>query len=91
VEISFDGLFANNLQKLLCKTCAIRFFVSSAFEKTKKYQNLTTENWSKQRFSLLQEKVVIQAVYPKTKAVSKKVLELAIFFTLGSFVYNWST
>ena len=33
-----------------------------AFKKAKSYQNLTTEGGSKQRFSLLQEKAVIQAV-----------------------------
>ena len=38
----------------------------------KKYQNLTTESESKQRFSLLQEKVVIQAVCLRTQAVSIK-------------------
>ena len=38
------------------------FFLSWAFKKAKNYQNLTTKNWPKQRFSLLQEKVVIQAV-----------------------------
>ena len=53
------------LQKIcnfFCKTCAIRFLMSKAFQKAKYYQNLTTERGSKQRFSLLQEKVVIQAV-----------------------------
>ena len=40
------------LQKI-CKTCAI--------QKAKFYQNLTSESGSKQRYSLLQEKVVIQA------------------------------
>ena len=33
-----------------------------AFQKAKSYQNLTTESVSKQRFSLLQEKAVNQAV-----------------------------
>ena len=28
VQISFDGLFANNLQKFLCKTCLIRYLTS---------------------------------------------------------------
>ena len=36
--------------------------MSKTFQKAKSYQNLTTEIWSKQRFSLLQEKVFIQAV-----------------------------
>ena len=44
------------------KTCAIRFLMSKAFQKAKFYQNLTSESGSKQRFSLLQEKTVIQAV-----------------------------
>ena len=44
--------------------------MSWAFQKAKNYQNLTTESGSKQRFSLLQEKVVIQAVCLRTQAVS---------------------
>jgi len=38
----------------ICKTCAI--------QKAKFYQNLTSESGSKQRYSLLREKAVIQAV-----------------------------
>ena len=72
MQISFDGLFAYNLQKFLCKTFAIRFLMSWAFQKAKSYQNLTTESGSKQRFSLLQEKAVIQAVCLRTQAVSIK-------------------
>ena len=44
------------------KTCAISFLMSKAFQKAKFYQNLTGGSGSKQRFSLLQEKAVIQAV-----------------------------
>jgi len=34
MQISFDGLFSNNLQKILCKTCAFRFLMSfMAFQK----------------------------------------------------------
>ena len=62
VQISFDGLFANNLQKFLCKTCAFLLLMSKAFQKAKSYQNLTTESGSKKRFSLLLEKAVIQTV-----------------------------
>ena len=72
MQISFDELFANDLQKFLCKTCAIRFLMLKAFQKAKNYQNLTTESGSKQRFSLLHEKVVIQAVCLRTQAVSIK-------------------
>ena len=72
MQISFDGLFAKSLQKFLCKTYAIRFLMSKAFQKAKFDQNLTTESWSKQRFSLLQEKAVIQAVGLRTQAVSIK-------------------
>jgi len=61
VQISFDGLYANNLQIFFTKLVQ-SFFLSWAFKKAKNYQNLTTKNWPKQRFSLLQEKVVIQAV-----------------------------
>ena len=54
------------------KTCAIRFLMSKAFQKAKFYQNLTSESGSKQRFSLSQEKTVIQAVCLRTQAVSIK-------------------
>ena len=54
------------------KTCTIRFLMSKAFQKTKFDQNLTSESGSKQRFSLLQEKAVIQAVCLRTQAVSIK-------------------
>ena len=49
------------------KTCAIRFLMSKAFQKAKFYQNLTSGSGSKQRFSLLQEKAVIQAVCLRTQ------------------------
>ena len=51
------------------KTCAIRFLMSKAFQKAKFYQNLTSKSGSKQRFSLLQAKAVIQAVCLRTQAV----------------------
>ena len=54
------------------KTCAIRFLMSKAFQKAKFYQNLTSGSGSIQRFSLLQEKAVIQAVCLRTQAVSIK-------------------
>ena len=57
--------------QIICKN----FFPVSfllAFQKAKFYQNLTTESGSKQRFSLLQEKLVIQAVCLRTQAVSIK-------------------
>jgi len=41
-------------------------------EKAKFYQNLTSGRGSKQRFSLLHEKSVIQAVCLRTQAVSIK-------------------
>ena len=72
VQISFDGLFANIFKKFLCKTLVIRFLMSKAFQKAKSYQNLTTESGSKQRFSLLQEKAIIQAVCLRTQEVSIK-------------------
>ena len=53
------------------KTCAIRF-MWKAFQKAKFFQNLTSGSGSKQRFSLLQEKTVIQAVCLSTQAVSIK-------------------
>ena len=58
--------------KTIYKTCAIRFLMSQTFKKAKNYQNLTTESGSKQRYSLLQEKVVIQIVCLRTQAGSKK-------------------
>ena len=61
-----------NICNFFRKTCAIRFFMSKAFQKTKFYQNLTSKSGSKQRFSLLQEKEVIQAVCLRTQAVSIK-------------------
>ena len=54
------------------KNCATRFLMSKAFQKAKFYQNLTSESVSKQRFSLLQAKPVIQAVCLRTQAVSIK-------------------
>ena len=47
-------------------------FMLYALQKAKIYQNLTTESGSKQRFSLLQEKAVIQSVCLRTQAVSIK-------------------
>ena len=67
--------YAKNLQKIcnfFCKTCAIGFLMSKPFQKAKFYQNLTSGSGSKQRFSLLQEKAVIQAVSLRTQAVSIK-------------------
>ena len=46
--------------------------MSKAFPKSKFDQNLTSGSGSKQRFSLLQEKAVIQAVCLRTQAVSIK-------------------
>ena len=43
-----------------------------AFQKAKNYQNLTTESGLRQRFSLFQEMLVIQAVCLRTRAVSIK-------------------
>ena len=53
MQISFDRLFAKNLQFFIAK------LVSKAFQKAKFYQNLTSGSGSKQRFSFLQEKAVI--------------------------------
>jgi len=72
VQISFDRMFAKNICNFFRKTCAIRFLMSKAFQKAKFYQNLTCGRGSKQRFSLLQEKTVIQAVCLRTQAVSIK-------------------
>jgi len=66
VQISFDRLFAKICNFFIAK------LVSKAFQKAKFYQNLTSGSGSKQRFSLLQEKSVIQAVCLRTQAVSIK-------------------
>jgi len=60
VHISIDGLYANDLQKFLGKlvqstSLCHRLFI---FQKAKNYANLTTESGLKQKFSLLQGKVV---------------------------------
>ena len=71
----FKFPFTGCLQKICIffrKTCAIRFLMSKPFQKPKFYQNLTSGSGSKQRFSLLQEKTVIQAVCLRTQAVSIK-------------------
>ena len=60
------------LQKI-CKFFSqnlFRFLMSKAFQKAKFYQNLTNGSGLKQRFRLLQEKAVIQAVCLRTQAVS---------------------
>ena len=46
--------------------------MSKAFQKAKFYQNLISESGSKQTYSLLQAKAVIQAVCLRTQAVSIK-------------------
>ena len=72
VQISIDRLFANNFQKMSLQHLSNPFSYVIAFQKATSYQNLTTESVLKQRFSLLQEKVVIQAVCLRTQAVSIK-------------------
>ena len=71
MQITFDSLFAKNLI-FFRKTCAIRFLMSKAFQKAKFYQNLSSGSGLKQRFSLLREKTVIQAVCLRIQAVSIK-------------------
>ena len=70
-KILNKGCLQKNLQ-FFRKTCAIRFLLSKASKKAKFYQNLTSGSGSKQRFSLLQEKEVIQGVSLRTQAVSIK-------------------
>ena len=65
-------------QILYCKTCEICFLMSKVFQKAKSYQNMTSESGSKQRFSLLQGKAVIQAVCLRTQAVSIKARFLGL-------------
>ena len=59
------------------KTCGIRLLMSKAFQKANNYQNLTSGSGSKQRFSLLQAKAVIQALCLRTQAVSIKARFIA--------------
>ena len=46
----------------ICKNFFEKFLMSKTFQKAKNDQNLTNENESKQRLSLLKEKVFIQVV-----------------------------
>ena len=64
--------FLQKICNFFRKTCAIRFLMSKAFKKAKFYQNLKSGSRSNQRFSLLQEKAVSQAVCLRTQAVSIK-------------------
>ena len=68
-QISFDGLYSNSFQKFLFKLVQ-SVHLCHRLPKAKNSQNLITESWSKQRFSLIQEKVVIQVVCLRTQAVS---------------------
>ena len=70
-KFSLTGFLQKNCN-FFRETCAIRFLMSKPFQKAKFYQNLTIGIGSKQRFSLLQEKAVIQAVSLRTQAVSIK-------------------
>ena len=56
MQISFDGLYANNLRNFFLKKLVQSVSLCHGFQKS-------TESGSKQRFSLLQEKVVIQALF----------------------------
>ena len=60
MQISLDRLFAKYLQFFFAKL--VQFLMSKAFQKAKFYQNLTRGSGSKQRFSLLKEKTVIQLI-----------------------------
>ena len=73
-KFPLTGYLQKNYNFFFRKACAIRFLKSKAFQKAKFYQNLTSESGSKQRFSLLQEKTVIQAVCLRTQAVCIKAL-----------------
>ena len=71
MQISFDKFFAKNFQFFSQNLCSSLPNVK-AFQKAKFHHNLTSGSGSKQRFSLLQEKAVIQAVCLRTQAVSIK-------------------
>ena len=71
MQISFDRLFAINLQ-FFSQHLWNSFPYVKGFPKAKFYQNLTSGSGSKQRFSLLHEKAVIQAVCLRTQAVGIK-------------------
>ena len=53
MKISFDGLHANSLHEFIAKLAQLRFLMSESFERSKSYQNLTTNSGSRPRFSLL--------------------------------------
>ena len=71
MQISFDRLLAKILQ-FFSQNLFNSFPYVKAFQKAKFYQNLTSGSGSKQKFRLLQEKAVIQAVCLRTQAVSIK-------------------
>ena len=72
MQISFDRLFAKNLQFFFAKLVQSVSLCHRLSKKAKFYQNLTSESGSKQRLGLLQAKAVIQAVCLRTQAVSIK-------------------
>ena len=69
---NFPMVVCKKICNFFLETCAIRFLMSKAFQKAKFYLNLTSGSGSKQRFSLLLEKAVIQAACLRTRAVSIK-------------------
>ena len=72
-QLSENGLTLSLLGYLKTRICwPSNFLMPKAFKKAKFYQNLTSESGSKQRFSLLKAKAVIQAVCLRTQAVSIK-------------------
>ena len=62
--------------------------VSLAFQKALNYQNLTTESGFMQRFSFLQEKVVIQAVCLGTQTVLDLKEGLYVFWKSQKIAYS---
>ena len=67
-----NNLIFNQEKLKMCKFPLTGCSQKIRFQKAKFYQNLTSESGSKQRFSLLKAKAVIQAVCLRTQAVSIK-------------------
>ena len=71
-KFPLTGLFAKILQFFFAKLVQYVSLCHRLSNELNFYQNLTSESGSKQRFSLLQAKAVIQAVCLRTQAVSIK-------------------
>ena len=72
MQISFDELFANNLQIFFTKLVQCVSLCHRLSKKLKKIQKLKTKSWFKTKINLLLEKVFIQAVSIKSPVLDLK-------------------